>query len=55
MAYYFHENDIIHLFDGDSIYTNIENIKIYLNQTDAGMVNEIYYGAGFSPYGQFVG
>jgi hypothetical protein len=55
MANYFHDNNIILLFEGDSVFDNSEIIKIYLNNTDAGMVNEIYYNTGFSAFGQFVG
>lgn len=54
MVNYLHDNDIIHLFEGDSVFDNHIIIKIYLNKTDAGMVNEIYYNTGFS-YGQFIG
>lgn len=52
---YLHEEDLIHMFEGDSVFENRERIKTYLNNADAGMVNEIYYGIGFSPYGQFIG
>ena len=52
---YLHENDIIHQFQGDTIYTNIETIKRYINNTDAGRLSDIYFGSGFSAYGQFIG
>ena len=38
-----------------NMYEYIEEAKNYLNNADAGTVNEIYFGSGFSPYGQFIG
>ena len=52
---YLHENDIIHQFEGDNIYSNIDTIKRYINSTDAGRLSNIFYGANFSAYGQFLG
>ena len=55
MIDYLHEEDLIHMFENDSVFENIERIKIYLNHTDAGRLNDIYYNIGFSPYGHFIG
>ena len=37
---------------GEPIYYHIEDIYNFINTTDAGSVNNIYFIAGFSVYGE---
>ena len=52
---YLHYNDHVLMFISMNMYEYIDEAKNYLNNADAGTVNEIYFGSGFSPYGQFIG
>tara|TARA_Y100000114_G_scaffold120863_1_gene115923 strand:+ start:10067 stop:10339 length:273 start_codon:yes stop_codon:yes gene_type:complete len=50
-----HDNIPFSCLMGEPIYCHVETINDFINYADAGQVNELYYAAGFSPYGQFVG